>query len=273
MKLGAPADSQAALRRLAGLLSSGQAGLDVTSSQDAPETLLQGLASEGLDLALLTGPPTPAARAALEALPTLSVRLAGVNPVALVANPSNRTGRLALVDLRSIFRGQATRWPQVAGDDLPLVPYTLDPPGAVARLLDRAVLGGAPIHPRVRRVPDVATALESVRRTPGGIALVPRSQLPRHKPRAARLKLLALAALRTSAGARPTDAAALAEGTYPLLLPVVVLARRGEDPRARRLAARLRSLPDGALSKALGLPPPPPSQRSALRRAWIPNSR
>jgi hypothetical protein len=273
LKVGAPEGRAGLLRKLSRFLSSRGKPVGVRTSMAPVPELLQGLGNESLDLALVAGLPAAGERAALRALlGTLEVRLVGVDPVALVTNPSNRTGRLALVDVRSIFRGEATRWNQVAGDDLPMVAYTLDPPDSTSRLLGRALLDGAPIHPRVRRVSDVATQLESVRRTPGGLALVPWSRLPPLdlEGETARLKLLALAALRTSPGARPNDAAAVSQGRYALVLPVLLLVRQGEDRRARRLSQSLAGIKNPEVGNALGLPAPPPDQQEALRRRWIP---
>jgi len=231
-----------------------------------PEALAR-LAAAKLDLVLVTGQPSPALRRALERLrPRARVLAGGAEPIALLTQVTNRSGRLDEAALTRILQGHVTRWKDVQGDALPLVAYVAH--ADIARQLRHRFLHDRPLSPVIRRVADVATALESARRTPGSLAFVPLSRWPTPSRSPKGLKLVALAKDRGDVGAMATDGQAIAQGRYRLWLPVVLFVRRGRDRPAKQLDHVLSGLKHTGLAAALGLPERPGPFPAAWLHGW-----
>ncbi|MFH2010917.1 MAG: substrate-binding domain-containing protein [bacterium] len=213
------------LERLERILSKRQPPLQLKLTGDAPrDTVLHGKATLGL----VAG---PGLNPFVDTQPPIRAHHLGTDTVAVIANATNPIDRLSLGDLRLILTGQVTDWREVRGPRLPLVAFSLPQGRGVGAALRRLV-GGKGLDILVRQVRDVATLLESVRRTPGGIGLLALYQLPRGDdskltPRG--LKMLALSPTAGTPGYLAMDRAAAIKGQYPLLLPVTLLERTGTE--------------------------------------------
>ncbi len=231
-----------------------------------PEALAR-LAAAKLDLVLVTGPPSPALHSALERLRTRArVLPAGAEPIALLTQVTNRSGRLDEAGLTRILQGRVASWKDVQGDALPLVAYVVH--GDIEARLRHRFLHGRGLSPVIRRVADVATELESARRTPGSLAFVPPSRWPNPIRPPQGLKLVALAKDRGDVGAMATDSQAIAQGRYRLWLPVLLFVRRGRDRPAKRLGRTLSGLKHTGLAATLGLPERPGPFPPEWLRGW-----
>lgn len=233
-----------------------------------PEALTR-LADGRLDVALVAGSPGPELAARLAGQGSRpGVTVLGADVVAAVANVTNRSGRVDLEGLRRALRGEIADWRDVKGDELPFVLYTLPAEVDETRHLRAEILQGGPLGVAVRQVEEVGTQLESVRRTPGGLALVALHRLPRGLAVPEGAKVLPVALRLGEPGTLATDRQAAAKGVYPLRLPVVALWRRGDDPVARRLAEVMTTSTALQREAWLGLPPQPDTDRERLRRRW-----
>lgn len=241
----------------------------VTIRTHGTEEGIAALAAGQIDLLLLTGLPAPNLVPRLaEGICPCGVLVIGADAIAAVANVTNRSGRLHLDGLGQVLRSEVTRWSELKGDELPLVAYTLPEAAEATRLVSYDLLDGKPLGQLVRQVPDAATQIESVRRTPGGLALVALHHLHRGGALPDGVKVLPVARRLDEPGALATDGAATARGDYPLRLPIVALFRRGDDPVSRRLAALAASAAAHQVEGWLGLPSMPASDREGIRRAW-----
>lgn len=199
----------------------------------------------------------------------LGATLLGVDPLAVVLHGDSALERLSLPAVNRILRGELRSWADLQGPDLPVVPYC--PPGTG----DASAWIGAPAEASalatggvVRVVEEVDFLLESVRRTPGGIGLVPLAQLPLPAALPAGIKLAALTLKDGSAAAFPTERSAAERGTYPLVRPIVLLVRRSGDGAG--LAALLRGPVIAQLCFELGLATAPPGVVESFKKGFTP---
>lgn len=253
-RAASPRECEALLDRLRQALSDHRPPLGLAVGSVRRDQAISSLVAGALDLALVALPPSapgPGEDRGVER--RLGRRDMGLDPVAVVVNATNRSVRLTLPDLARILRGEVTRWDQVGGDRLELIPYLQQGESAVRELVTVRVLGGGAAGPTVRTVPDTATALESVRRTPGGLALVLRSALGPGDLAGRGIKGLVLAAGPQLRGALATEAPSLPAGSYPLWVRIWLVWRLGADPTSRRLDALLRSRWGRGLGGRLGL--------------------
>ena len=268
LRAAATVDTRALVPRLGVLLGRAQppVALKVTTAP-AP---LDGVARGRLDLVLDSHPPPKKRRPRDGVAPR--VLLLGADTVAVITNATNPVDRLSLDDLRRVIQGRVQSWNQVRGLRLPLIAYTLPAGSDLTALLRSRFTAGKAFDPSIRQVADVATLLESVRRTPGAIGLLATYQLPR--PPAGKLtppgiKMLALSPKVGTGAYLATDRAAATKGHYPLLLPVALVFNLPASHPARPTLDKILSpkmLPH--LSVQLGLVPLPAKDRRRAQRAW-----
>ncbi len=200
------------------------------------------------------------------------IHVLGADTVAVLTNATNPIDRLNLDDLRRVLRGRVQDWKQVRGPRLPLIAYTLAAGSDLTAMLRSRLAGGEPFDPAVRQVANVATLLESVRRTPGALGLLATYQIPRPpvgKLTPPGIKMLALSRKVGTPGYLATDRAAAAKGNYPLHLPVTLIVSTPTKHPARTTLDKMltpKMLPH--LSAQLGLVPLPPQDRQRLTQAW-----
>jgi phosphate transport system substrate-binding protein len=261
------------LNRLARSLSISRPPLKLQVKRAEQAAAVAQLQRGALDLALFTGIPTRATRDWLARdAKKLRVMVLGADSFALLTNVTNRSHRLDLEGLRRILLGQTDNWREVQGENLPLVPFTLQNTDGLL-WLRRFLQTDQPFGPSVRQVDDVGTLLESVRRTPGGLGLLPVTSWPVPGSLPAGTKLLSLAPSATLPGYLATDQTALAKGHYLLRLPMVLVIRRpgaGAHQGGRLALDRmLRGHTGKQLGGQLGLPPLPELERSKIERVWL----
>ncbi len=202
----------------------------------------------------------------------LRIHVLGADTVAVLTNATNPMDRLHTDDLRQVLGGRVQNWKQMHGPRLPLIAYTLAADSDLTALLGARLTGGKPFDAAVRQVADVATLLESIRRTPGALGLLSSYQIPRPpvgKLTPPGIKLLALSRKVGTPGYLATDRAAATKGHYPLLLPVTLLISLPTNHPARSSLDKMmtpKMLPH--LSAQLGLVPLPPKDRQRITQAW-----
>jgi hypothetical protein len=262
----ATVDTRVLLGRLRILLARPQPPIALRETKDpAP---LDGVARGRLDLLIDSQPPPKR----LHDSAPLRVLLLGADTVAVLTNATNPIDRLSLADLRRMVQGRVQDWKQVRGPRLPLIVYSLAAGSGLTTLLRSRFTGGKPFDPSVRQVADVATLLESVRRTPGALGLLATYQIPRPpvgKLTPPGIKMLALSRKLGTPGYLATDRAAATKGNYPLLLPVVlVVGLPAKHPARPILDKMLRPKMLPHLSAQLGLVPLPAQDRKRVQQAW-----
>lgn len=268
LRAAATVDTRALLERLGVLLARLQPPVALTdTTEPAP---LDGVARGNLDLVIDSQPPPKATRPRDGAPPR--VALLGADTVAVLTNATNPVDRLSLTDLQRVLQGRVQNWKQMRGQRLPLIAYTLAAGSDLTALLGSRLTAGKPFDPSVRQVADVATLLESVRRTPGALGLLATYQIPRPpvgKLTPPGIKMLALSRKVGNPAFLATDRAAAIKGHYPLLLPVALVVSLPANHPARSTLDKMLSpkmLPH--LSAQLGLVPLPPKDRRRVQQAW-----
>jgi ABC-type phosphate transport system substrate-binding protein len=265
---GTPSN-EALLARLGDILSKGLPALLVEREHLPGAEALRKLASDHLDLALLSGMPAPELSRLLTSMGArVKVLTMGADVVAVLTNTTNRSSQIDLDGLGRALRGEASTWQDLGGDALPLVVYAPPSSSDLSGLLRAILLGGAPLGQTVRQVEDVETQLESARRTPGALAMVALGRLGPGQALPEAVKPLPVASKPGIPGSLPTDRGAAARGDYPLRLPIVAVLRQGDDPVARRLHLRVAGVPAAERSAWLGLAPLPDSDHERIRRLW-----
>ncbi len=268
LKVGATVDTRTLVPRLRILLSRTRPALEL---RDTPaEAPLAGVARSRLHL-LLDGLPPPKKHRPRD-VEAPRVVLLGGETVAVLTNATNPIDRLSLEDLQRVLRGRVQSWKHVRGPRLPLIAYTLAGGSDLSAHLRQRFTGGKPFDPSVRQVADVATMLESVRRTPGALGLLATYQIPRPpvgKLTPKGIKMLALSKKIGTPGYLATDRAAAIRGNYPLLLPVtLIIGVRPGHPARKPLDKLLMPKMVPHLSAQLGLVPLPDKERRQAQKAW-----
>ncbi len=268
VRAAATVDTRALLGRLRLLLA--QARPSIALRDTAVGSPLEAVVRRRIHLLIDSQPPPKTQRPPNWAPPRVVVL--GADTVAVLTNATNPVDRLNLADLRRILLGRVQNWKQVRGGRLPLIAYTLAATSDLTAYLSSGLMGSKPFDPIVRQVADVATLLESVRRTPGALGLLATYQIPRPpmgKLTPPGIKMLALSRKVGTPGYLATDRAAATKGHYPLLLPVVlIVSAPAKHPARSTLDKMLSPKQVPHLSAQLGLVPLPPKDRQAAQQAW-----
>jgi PBP superfamily domain len=268
LRAASTVDTTVLLKRLRLLLTRPRPPIDLRDTVEP--TPLDGVARGRIHLLIDNQPPAKGHRPRNWAPPRVLVL--GADTVAVLTNATNPIDRLTVDDLRRVLRGRVNDWKQVRGVRLPLIAYTLAEGSDLSALLGSILTGGKPFAPVVRQVADVATLLESVRRTPGALGLLATYQIPRPpvgKLTPPGIKMLALSRKVGTPGYLATDRAAAIKGHYPLLLPVtLILSVPAKHPARATLDKMLTPKLLPHLSVQLGLVPLPPKDRQRVEQAW-----
>lgn len=268
LRAAATVDTHALLARLRVLLARPRPPLDLRDTK--AKNPLDGVARRRIDLLLDSHPPAKGRRPRDAAPPR--VVLLGAETVAVLTNATNPIDRLSLTDLQRVLRGRIQDWKQVRGPRLPLIAYTLAADSDLTTLLRSRFTAGKPFDPVVRQLANVATLLESVRRTPGALGLLATYQIPRPpvgKLTPPGIKMLALSQKVGTPGFLASDRAAATKGHYPLLLPVVLIVSLPSRHPARPILDKILSAKLlQHLSAQLGLVPLPAAHRQHTKKAW-----
>ncbi len=273
VKVAATEDTRGLLARLRALLEHGQPPLVL--EEIATPAPLVALARGEVNLVLDSEPPTRGhgGRARGNQRAPIRALLLGAETLAVLANATNPMDRLSLHDLKRVMCSGVRGWRELHGPRIPLVAYTLGHDSDLTAMLRRRFCGKGALNSSVRRVRDVATLVESVRRTPGALGLLATYQIPRHpvgKLTPPGIKMLALSRKAGSPGYLATDRAAAIKGSYPLLLPITLLVSLPTDhPAHGPLLEQMKPEALPHLSARLGLLPLTPESRERTRRAWV----
>ena len=92
--------------------------------------------------------------------------------VVLVVHPSNVVENLGLDEVRRIYQGDATRWSELGGGPVAIVPVAQPPTSDVTEFFAADALGGEPIRAHAREAADDAAVIAAVERDPGAIGYV-----------------------------------------------------------------------------------------------------
>lgn len=140
--------------------------------------------------------------------PTLVAR----DAIAVLVHPSNPIGAVTLLELRSLFAGNADRWTQVGGTDSQVEIVTREEDNALARQFESVVLAGTPISPAALVLPSQEAVVDYVARHPGSIGYVSASLSGQNT------KTLSVE------GVHP-DLNTVSSGSYPIALDLFALNR------------------------------------------------
>lgn len=268
VRVAATQDTRALIGRLRALVARPRPPLALRDTEVSNPLI--AVARRRVDLLIASLPHATSKRPRDVAPP--QVVLLGAETVAVLTNATNPIDRLSLGDLQRVLTGSVQNWKQVRGPRLPLIAFTLAANSDLTALLRSGHTGGKPFDPAVRQVANVATLLESVRRTPGALGLLATYQLPRPpvgKLTPPGIKMLALSRKVGTPGYLATDRSAATKGHYPLLLPVALIISLPVMHPARSTMDKMLSpkmLPH--LSAQLGLVPLPAADRKLAKKTW-----
>ncbi|TNF32192.1 MAG: hypothetical protein EP329_11020 [Deltaproteobacteria bacterium] len=187
-----------------------------------------------VDLILVASAPSPDERAyASKQGVTLTWDTVALDALVFMVDADSSITDLTLEQIRGIFSGQLTRWSQVGGPDVPIQPYTRPSNSGSQQLLETFVMQGLgmPEWPPDQVPTFMGGLVEALKNDPDGIGFSVYYYVT-HQYDISGLALVAID------GVRPTHAA-LADGTYPVVAPVLVVVR--DDLAPESLAAQLRA--------------------------------
>jgi phosphate transport system substrate-binding protein len=92
--------------------------------------------------------------------------------VVLVVHPGNAVENVTLEDVRGIYEGTLTRWSQLGGSDLPVVPVVQPPTSDATAFLIEEALNGEPMRARAVLAGDDSSVVAAVASSPGAIGYV-----------------------------------------------------------------------------------------------------
>ncbi len=98
----------------------------------------------------------------------------GSDDLLVVVQPQTAVGSLTLVQVRQVFSGQAVRWNDVGGADVPVQVWTYARDEDIQRLFERLVMRSQPIVSLARLAVSSQAMSDAVGATPGSVGFLPR---------------------------------------------------------------------------------------------------
>lgn len=176
------------------------------SSRDAIAALFAATA----DMAVITRELEPEERrAAVQGKLALDGFRFARDAVVVVVHPSNPVENLAIDELRRIYRGNVSRWSEIGGRDLAVVPVIQPVDSDITEFFSHDVMGLEPIRARVVYEDSDSAVVARLGREPEAIGYISLGAL------APGVKALRLAALTGLPYWKP-DLEAIYKGDYPL---------------------------------------------------------
>lgn len=139
--------------------------------------------------------------------------------LALVVHPSNPVNALNLEQLRGIFNGKITNWQQVGGADRPISKYGRQS-NSGTYVYFREEIVKADFAPDVIAMNGTAQIVEAIKTDESALGYVSVGYIQTAAGSAGGVKVLGLKTAAAQPLSYPTDAAAVATGTYPLVRPL-----------------------------------------------------
>lgn len=162
----------------------------------------------------------------------ISVHTVALDVIAIVVHPSNPVENLSLEELAAIYQGKITRWSQVGGPDMEIVPIAREMSSGTRGAFDELVLGGQePAAPGLLTAVTAGDMVAMVAKRPGAIGYVGFGNLTDQ------LRVVKIN------GVLPTPATA-GSGKYPLVRPLNLLTGPLSQPLAQEFI-RFSLGPDG----------------------------
>ncbi len=170
------------------------------------------------------------------------------NAVMLVVHPSNVVQNLGLDEVRSIYAGGVSRWSELGGGPLPIVPVA-QPAGAdVTEFFTEEALGAEPMLAHARTAANDSMVIAAVEREPGAIGYVSLGTPT------GRARVLAIGTLRGLPYWKP-DLEAIYKGDYPLTRFYNMYVRASGPSLANGFITFVTSMDGQRLVKDAGLLP------------------
>lgn len=162
----------------------------------------------------------------------ISVHTIALDVIAIVVHPSNPVEDLSLENLAAIYRGEITRWSQVGGADIEIIPIAREMSSGTRGAFDELVLEGQePTAPGLLTAVTAGDMAAMVAERPGAIGYVGFGNL-NDQLRAVTIN-----------GVSPTPATARS-GEYPLVRPLNLLTGPLSQPLSEEFI-RFALNPDG----------------------------
>lgn len=228
------------------------------------------LGTGGADAVLSPRRILPAEKDSLASLGDLTTPAAehvvGLNALAIIVNPENRVGSLTRDQIRAIFTGTVRDWSALGGIPGPVNIYAPDPQSDAGLVFGSVALGGSPLTPVAKPLPNGRQVSQAVSADPRGIGAV---DLPNI------LQAHALPIGDTGSNpVSPTNPAAIASEDYPLTYRVYLYTSpKAANGVAQRLADFVAGANGQAIIEQQGLvsasakPAPPPAPAAPVPQA------
>lgn len=155
-----------------------------------------------------------------------------IDGVVFYTHPDINISGLSVDQLQAIYKGEITNWKELGGNDVPIVPFVMNP--KVANLLN-VLLGSEAnkVSPKVQFYRDYTDAIRKVASTPGGISFGGAGPIVGQKT----IRPLAVAAVNGKNYIPPfveddteINASAFRDGTYPFTRRLFIVIRRDGTP-------------------------------------------
>jgi phosphate transport system substrate-binding protein len=198
------------------------------------QAVLSGAAEVGMASRALTR--VEAARA----IPTVVAR----DGMAVIVNPTNPIGGLALMDVRAVYAGDRRNWRLFGGPDSAINVVTREEGSGTRAAFEELVMGGRHIKASAVVQDSTGSVRQMVAADPGAIGYVSMGLVD------ASVKPLALD------GVAPSEAA-IDERRYPLVRPFLFVTRGSPGPDARAFIEWIVGPEGRELTRREGLLPPP----------------
>ncbi len=98
----------------------------------------------------------------------------GSDDLLVVVQPQTAVGPLTLAQVRLVFSGQAVRWSDVGGADVPVQVWTYAPDEDIQGLFEHLVMQSQPIVSLARLAVSPQAMSDAVGATPGSVGFLPR---------------------------------------------------------------------------------------------------
>jgi phosphate transport system substrate-binding protein len=198
------------------------------------QAVLSGAAAVGMASRALT--EAEAARA----MPTVVAR----DGLAVIVNPANPIGALALVDVRAVYAGERRNWRAFGGPDAAVNVVTREEGSGTRAAFAELVMGGRHIHAAALVQDSTGSVRQMVAADPAAIGYVSMGLVD------GSVKAIALD------GVAPSEAA-IDAGRYPLVRPFLFITRGPPSPDARAFIDWIVGPQGRELTRREGLLPPP----------------
>ena len=235
-------------------------GVAVEVSGGGSGTGIAALVNGTVDVACASRPLAASERTALRARRGADARETPValDAVAVYVHARNSVRTLTLAQLARIYRGDHTRWSELGGADLPIVPYGRENSSGTYAFFKERVLGRLDFAPETQSLPGTAAVLQAVGRDPKGIGYGGLGHGAGVAPLSLRLR-------EGAPGVSPDPAAALG-APYPLARPLTMITTDAAPPAVAAFVAWVRSAEGQRLVRAQGFQPLPPAPTTEVPR-------